>query len=291
LILFSNFLSFTNNLMNNSLSNVSNTRAVVPRKRRRVRANAGRVGGQRRANVAAVVEPKTFDVVATLSVNTWGNYFINGMARDVLQNARVGNDIVVRTIQWKGTVAIPPQLTAAAATMAATGGVNRNAYFNFMIVQDLQTNGAVFDYTDLFRDLPAGVRDAGFALRSRTNTSRFKILSRQQVHVKDCVKYIIDGTSGTTAVFNSISGGVQGLTATAAKFYAYSCGAVVPFQGFLNVNIPIKFSGSTGAITELKSNCIFAMWTMSADADGVAGRAFVVDVLTRITFRDIIHNV
>lgn len=99
------------------------------------------------------------------------------------------------------------------------------------IVLDRQANGAAAAATDVFTSTNFAI-----ALRARPRSDRFKILWHGE--------YTLG--SHTTIAANPANP------------------AVLPFSMYKKVNIPIKFSGSTGAVADMMSNNIFLL----AGSDG-----------------------
>lgn len=100
-----------------------------------------------------------------------------------------------------------------------------------MIVLDKQANGAAAVLTDIFTGNPQKT------YRNLSNSSRFMVLKRWD--------RVLEPKAGATAAYN-----------TAVQYYNYQ----------KKCNIPLEFSSTTGAITELKSNNIFLVAVSSASA-------------------------
>jgi len=115
------------------------------------------------------------------------------------------------------------------------------------LVLDKQTNGAAAAVTDVFTGSAAGT-----ALRNLANSSRFQIIKK--------FKWQLSPMAGVTTAFN-----------TQALHYNW----------FKRCNIPIEYSSTTGAITEIRSNNLFL----------IAGADTVDDIITqtgvcRVRFSD-----
>jgi len=112
-----------------------------------------------------------------------------------------------------------------------------------MLIQDTQTNGTQATFSDIFTSTASNL-----ALVNLSNSSRFRILKKW------------------THTFNPASG-VSGAYNDSVRNIDY----------FKKCNIPLEFSSTTGAITELKSNHIFlaygAAGSGSDDTVAFAGSA------------------
>lgn len=126
-----------------------------------------------------------------------------------------------------------------------SSAANTTDIVRIMVVQDTQANGAVFNPGDLL--------DGGdvFSFRNLENSQRFRVLSDK--------RYTLNSTG-------------------AANGNANENGAIQRYiKGNLKVNIPLEYSGTTGVITELRSNnvTVFAI-----SEQGVA----TIDLHSRIRF-------
>lgn len=121
---------------------------------------------------------------------------------------------------------------------------------HFVLVLDKQANGAAASVTDLYT-----TSDMGIAMINMANSSRFTILR----HFRTTLQMVLS----TNNTGEEVSG-----ESKAVKFY-HKC------------NIPIEFSSTTGALTEIKSNNIFWMLGSSYTDDLVACAG-----TTRIRFDD-----
>jgi hypothetical protein len=93
------------------------------------------------------------------------------------------------------------------------------------IVQDRQCNGAGMSFSDVFH---AANVSSSMLFRLLSNSSRFRVLKRIDLNVRKQVD--------STGLFGGNSFAID--------------------QGFLALNMPQEYSGSTGAITEIKTNTI-----------------------------------
>jgi len=133
--------------------------------------------------------------------------------------------------------------------MAFTPGGSANAATETImyLIQDKQANGAQAAFTDIFTN--AVVHTGMFNL---ANSQRFKILKKWvQCH---------NSQAGVTTAFNSVVDAIE---------YFKLC------------NIPLEFSGTTGAITELRSNHLFLAYG-SSDSDDLV----TFDGTCRLKFED-----
>lgn len=94
---------------------------------------------------------------------------------------------------------------------------------NMWLVLDKQANGAQAAFTDIFDSATLYLANVDLA-----NSQRFRILKKW--------KHDWNSTAGVTTAYNSVT-----------KSWDY----------YKKCNIPLEFSSTTGAITELKSNHIF----------------------------------
>lgn len=104
------------------------------------------------------------------------------------------------------------------------------------LVQDTQTNGAAAAYSDIY--------DGSVfcsAVRNIENGDRFKILKKWEVNL-------------------SAAAGIQSAFSNSLKKWSY----------YKKVQIPLEFSSTTGAITELRSNNVFLVAGALASDDTVA---------------------
>lgn len=112
---------------------------------------------------------------------------------------------------------------ALAFVPAAAANATSTGYM--WLILDKQTNGAAAAASDVFSNVTTQS-----ALRNLANSSRFKILKK--------FKFTFNSGAGVTTAYNNVS---------------------MPFECYKRLNIPLEFSSTTGAITELKSNNLFLM--------------------------------
>lgn len=123
-----------------------------------------------------------------------------------------------------------------------------SATYNVCLILDTQANGAYPTYTDVFET------DSPRSFLNLANSQRFRVMKRWFG--------VLNQNAGDG------SGGYQSVRRT-LKFNK-SC------------NIPIEFSSTTGAITEIRSNNLFVMW----DCDITEDDAMNVNMSWRLRFSD-----
>lgn len=121
-----------------------------------------------------------------------------------------------------------------------SASVSASTTSRMMLVLDTQANGAYPAYSAVMN---TGFSEDPANFLNLDNTSRFRIL-RTWYHVWDRSHLTIAGTQ---------------------------YGAVMKkIQYFKKCHIPLEFSSTTGAITEIKSNNLFIMWDTEADDEVTA---------------------
>lgn len=142
---------------------------------------------------------------------------LNLIPQGVTESTRVGRACVIKSIQFRANLTMTSQTVAASST---------NVWI--YIVLDKQANGAAAGTTDVFDFSTAAQLPT--ALINMNNTKRFRILKKFKM------------------AFNSTaysSGGTAFATITKMIDWYKKC------------DIPLDFSSTTGAITEIRSNNIF----------------------------------
>jgi len=154
---------------------------IVPGYTRRV-GYYGRFGTSRRPG--AQIEKKVYDSAVTLgtsggtaSVTNATGLVLSGIANGTSPFTRIGQKIIVKSIQVKASFTLPP---------GATGADTYHLY----LVQDSQCNGAAAAITDVF-DTPGII---GNEMRNVANGPRFKILKHWQIQ--------LDAQAGIAGAFN-----------------------------------------------------------------------------------------
>jgi len=179
-------------------------------------------------------------VAATPTVHGQGYTVITQGAGN---SQRVGRRCCVKTIQVRSTITFAPGTDAHAGALV-----------HFWMVQDTQSNGAVAAFGDIFSRYDGGAiaaGDAGRVMRNLEYVERFKILKHWVFRFQPTATNIAGTEHNTT----------------------YQA-----FEDFLNVNIPLDYSGATGAIGELRKNNIVLY-------GGVVGLGATSNVTTQGTIR------
>jgi len=147
---------------------------------------------------------------------------LNLIAQGAGEQQRIGRKLFVKSIQVHVLCRIP----ASATTVY-------DDYVHVWIVQDTQANGAVAAWTDVMTQEVAGAGAnnlvpaasgsdvPGMEMRNMSNSERFKILWHSRLDI------------------NHAFGAGTGIEHT---------------SGFMKCAIPLEFNGSTGVVTEVKSN-------------------------------------
>jgi len=250
--------------MYSELSNVSNTNARVSGKRRRVRSNAGWVGGNRRLRVRDTPELKSYnDVYGYLTSSNVIDSLFNNFTPGLGGDDRVGSRIRLRSIQWRCVFEVPgyvtPEDTCTEPNLVNIKDID--CYMNFLIIQDLQSNGGVTNpsFDQVFEDTlpPPHFADPGCCFRERANSGRFKVLSRQQLRIRAVCNF--SGTPGwVTTWVGDGSGGLNNTTAVPIRWYGWRHACQVRCQGFLNVDIPVTFNNVSGDLPT-RNNIFFVI--------------------------------
>ena len=183
------------------------------------------------------------DAVIATGANVIAAGSVNLIAQGVTESTRVGRKCVIRSINWRGRLILP----AASATNSAHDTVR------VIMVLDKQANGATIVNTDLLED--AGT--AAIAYRSfnnLANKSRFVVLYDKTFSL-NATAAAGDGTTNTS--FES------------SRMFSF----------YKKCSIPIEFSSTTGALTEIRSNNITVLY---CSENGVAG----VESTVRLRFSD-----
>lgn len=157
----------------------------------------------------------TFQPNATDASMVYSANNLLGIAQGTTQSTRIGRKIVITEIDFKAV------LDGVA--------VNPYNYFMFSIVLDMQANGANPAFLDIYDAGGAGILPTNLGssnvMRNMANTQRFKVLKQWR------------------GVMNaSASNGAVGLE------------RVKSIKWFKKCRIPVEYSSTTGALTEIKSN-------------------------------------
>lgn len=186
-------------------------------------------------------ELKIFDTTNTFNIDTTGEVPATGQLNLVPQGTdedeRVGNKMVIKSIQMRGTMVYSPGASANACDVS-----------HMYLVLDTQANGAAAAVTDVFNSSNLAV-----AMRNHDNQKRFKILRH--------FEHVWNTGAGVTTAYNQMA---------------------QPYFFYTKCNIPINYSGATGAIGEIRKNNLFLLAGTAAQSDDL----IAVLGLCRITYSD-----
>lgn len=143
------------------------------------------------------------------------------------------------------SIQIDGAITHTPAASATASGV-----VTMMLVWDKQTNGAAATLTDIYSSFSGSLTQC---VRNLDNLERFVVLKRWDI--------VINSPAGVTTAYNNVTKKVT---------YYTKC------------NIPLEFSSTTGAITELKTNNVFLIGGESGLGDDVPS----IRAIARIRFSD-----
>ncbi len=162
---------------------------------------------------------------------------MNLIPQDVGESGRIGRKCVIRKIGWKGRLSLPE--------MDAQPTPNPGDVIRMSVMLDKQANGAAATGADVLEN------NTTYDFNNLANKDRF-----------------------TTLWDKVFSINYSGLASDGAG--VVSSGEVQrQFSFFKTVNIPIEFSGATGAIGEIRSNNIFIMLQGAGTIAGLASRVRV----------------
>jgi len=136
-----------------------------------------------------------------------------------------------------------------AAGMVPAAAVTSSSTAHLYIIWDRQCNGAAAAVLDVFSST-----NLAYAFRDAATWNRFTILKHW--------KHTFTPTAGVSGAYNNVQ--------CAVEIYR-------------KVNIPLEFTSTTGAITEINSNNIFLM----AGTEGASDDTIQFAGACRLTFRDI----
>jgi len=156
------------------------------------------------------------------------------------ESDRDGKEAVVRHIGFHGSVSMVPVVNTS-----------ETANIYWWLVLDTQCNGAQATFSDVMTST-----NAATALVNMENTQRFRILKKRvfKMHSNSSILQ-----SATTSILSPVRQRID---------VEMKC------------NIPLVFSSTTGAITELRSNHIFMMW----GAVGATGTTAQINGTCRLRF-------
>lgn len=200
---------------------------------------------RRRAYTAMAEELKWHDFsLNAADIGTTGGVLtpFNLIPEGTAENERIGRKCIIKSINLRWTSI----LTAAAGAAGAAGRVVR-----YIVVLDKQCNGAVPVWTDLMQDADYN------SFRNLENQSRFTVFADK------------------TYVLKHGAGAGWGDGTTNQTYWDQSKLSHIFYK---KCNIPIEFSGATGAITEVRSNSLYLFIVDdggSGGATAIAGRGRV----------------
>lgn len=216
---------------------------VIPTVRGRVaKGFTRRVGFYKRFQPGG--EAKFFDTAKSIStVSTSGEIHslsLNLVPQGVTENTRVGRKCVVKSLQMRCQIQLPE----------AANDTSSSDAIRIIVYVDKQTNGATAAVTDILESATNAIRQP----RDLANTGRFRILTDKLMNISASA-----AGGGDTTIFTAFQ-------------HRH-------FNLFYRLNVPLEFSSTTGAITELKSNNI---GVLAASAFGFVGLGYIA----RIRFTD-----
>ncbi len=191
-----------------------------PKYKRRFRRGYNRTGGYYRKNGYGGKELKFFDdTVDDVLVSTGGTIISpssNTIQQGTGEKERIGRKCIIRQIDWKIRIGL----------VTTTNPTFSHDLVRLILYVDKQCNGAAATVLDILETASV------LSFRNLANTNRFQVLFDRS--------YSINATAGGgSGAGDWESGGVEKRT----KYHK-------------NCFIPIEFSGTTGAITEIQSNNI-----------------------------------
>jgi hypothetical protein len=212
--------------------------AMVPAKARGLKGSAK----GKYQTVDAGVEMKNFDTAVSFTVDATGEVPATGQWSLIPQGTtgttRIGRKVVVKSIHFRGILALNP---ASSATASDT--------VQLSIVLDTECPGAAASVTDVYTSTNLPI-----AVRNRFNQTRFQVLKTVIVDMEPA--------AGATTAYNN---------------------SVRHFDAYVKCNIPLEFSGATGAITEIGGNNIFVIAGTSGGTDDLVS----CTATARLNFQDL----
>lgn len=191
--------------------------------RKKVKANpgyyrtTGYYGRYPSAGGSGTGELKFFDTTDTFAALVPAGEIKNSLnliPQGVTESTRIGRKCTIRSLQIRGNLNLPP----VAGVSAAGGSVVR-----IIVYQDKQANGVAATVTDILNTADI------HSFRNLANSHRFRILKDSTIDINPTAAAGDGTTNDTTSVYKS-------------------------WECYLRVNVPLEFSSTTGAITELRSN-------------------------------------
>lgn len=183
-----------------------------------------RIGGAYQRSAPGSYEKKYFDTVyAAASIPAAGGFTVswNLLPQGTTKNQRIGNKCVLTNLNFHGQFTL---LTQAAASVVGDK-------IRWIVFVDRQANGAVpAAIADLIQTMPGATTDVN-SFRNMDNVDRFVILKDKTYTLNQTTQ---SGSLGSNVVTREIKMNKK-------------------------VNIPLEFSSTTGAITEIRSNNVLAL--------------------------------
>jgi len=199
--------------------------SVYPAKTVAVSPGAYRMGGAYMRSIPGSFEKKYFDTAfVAANIPSTGAFTIswNLIPQGTSKNQRIGNKCTLVNINFHGTLA----LNNGAASPAS------GAKVRWIVFIDKQANGALpANISDLIQTMPGATTDIN-SFRNMDNVDRFIILKDKT--------YIINPSTATTVPDNAVT--------------------IRELKMNKKCSVPLEFSSTTGAITEIRSNnvtCLF----------------------------------
>lgn len=194
-------------------------------------------------------ELKFYDkVISNFTPTSVGNVVentINDVAQGVTESQRIGRKMVIRSIHLRA------QLLLQTGSIAASTADS----IRILLVLDKQANGAAATVADLLENIQGTGNPGMDSFRNLENSGRFRVLKDF-----DCALSAGAGAwDGTNDQFAEVS-----------KYISWN----------IPCNIPIEFSSTTGAITEMRSNNVAIM------AIAKSGGVININGQTRIRYSD-----
>lgn len=158
-----------------------------------------------------------FNVAPVLGPGSTVADSINEIVQGTGESERIGRKVTLKGIYWRGLVSLVPNPVVAPA--------QAKDVYRFILYLDKQANGQLAAPADIYNATNLGFQ----SFRELANTQRFRIL--------------VDQTRSITAAAGATGVGPY----------------ITPEHNIIGgkrCNIPIEFSGNTGAIAEIRSNNI-----------------------------------
>lgn len=193
---------------------------------RRYRAGYSRIGGYYGRFFPGSTELKFLDTSLSGTIDATG---------EVAPGGGTSTGIVLIPQGVTESTRVGRKCTIRSIQMKGTmslGTTTSSSLYLMTLIWDKQANGAYPAYTDVFED---GTITSHLNL---ANSGRFVVLKRWAGTIRNLT-------------YND-TGAAYGANSMMLKYYK-------------KCNIPIEFSSTTGAITEIKSNNLFVMWRASGD--------------------------